>query len=188
MKKFTLLPNKKILPRLLLSLLCAVYLVVFCLLFFSKGIFVDGHFYRKSANLTAVTYKAASVGALYDRIVLKKYIDYCTIDLDDKATVTVYDDGSTDLNIHTVFTGQYSDEKWQQIATQQAETMRFFGKKPWLLPVVGAVLLFLAKRYSTQVYTFLFPRKAAGEGWYRLVDRAFYICLVLVLLYLVIPI
>ena len=187
MKHFTIQPNRKFLRCLLLSLFIAVYAAVFFFSFFSKGIFVDGKFYRKSANLTSVTYKAASIGADYRQIVLKKYIDYCTIHLDDKSTVTVYPDGSTDLEIHTQFTGTYSDEMWQHIAAQSAETIRGFGNKPWFVPVMAVVLLFAAKLNSTRLYSLIFPQKAAGERWYTFVDRTFYICLVFVLLYLVIP-
>ena len=107
--------------NLLLSIFFVIYLVLFVYLFFNKGIYVDGHFYKKSANLTQITYSANSLGADFDKIVLEKFIDKSIITIDDKYTVTVFSSGSFDNVVSTSSEISTIDADWLSIANQSAE-------------------------------------------------------------------
>lgn len=165
----------------------AVYIAVFCILFFAKGIYVNSSFYRKSANLTTVSYKAASLGADFEGIVLNKLMDYSTITVDGKTTVTVYPDKTFTVSGEEINPEIFNSIDWVTIANQSNEGIRGFGSKHWALAFILWLVLLLCKIYGVQLYELLNPNKAAGEGYYRLLDVAFYLCSAAVLIYLVIP-
>ncbi len=178
---------RQLTKNLLLSIFFVIYLVLFVYLFFNKGIYVDGHFYKKSANLTQITYSANSIGADFDKIVLEKFIDKSIITIDDKYTVTVFSSGSFDNVVSTSSEISSIDADWLSIANQNAEKIRGFGQKPWFGVVIIYILFFLSKKYNVQLYSFFRRGKAAGEKYYRCFDIAFNIFCVAALIYLIIP-
>lgn len=172
---------------LALSIFLVFYLVVFWYLFFNKGIYVDGHFYKKSANLTQVCYTASSIGAEYKQIVLEKYIDKSLITIDGEYTVSVFSDGSSEPVVTADSRLADTAADWVSIANQDAEGIRGFGQKPWFAVVIIYVLFFLAKKYNVQIYSFFRRGRAAGENYYRYFDRVFNIFCIVALIYLILP-
>ena len=178
---------KKFNRHLLLSIFVVLYLVIFVYLFFNKGIYIDGHFYKKSANLTQITYSSSSIGADFDKIVLKKFIDKSIITIDDEYTVSVFSSGSFDNVVSVDSEISSIDADWLSIALQEAESIRGFGKKPWFAVVIMYILFFLSKKYNVQLYSFFCRGKAAGEKYYRCFDIAFNAFCIIALIYLIIP-
>lgn len=179
--------TQKLTRNLAISIFLAVYLVVFFFLFTGKGIYINGHFYKKSANLTQITYSASSIGADFDQIVLEKFIDKSIITIDNKYTVSVFSSGSfsTVASVDSSLTD--IDADWVAIAEQRAETMRGFGKKPWFAVAAFYIVFFVSKKYNVQLYSFFRKGKAAGENYYRIFDTVFSIFCILALVYLIIP-
>lgn len=182
---FTKFTNK-FTRHLAISIFLVLYLVFFIFLFTQKGIHLYGHFYKKSANLTQITYKAASFGADFKEIKLQKFIDKSLITVDDSFSVTVYADKSFDI-VAGSDTTVMPDIDWALISSQKAERMRGFGSKHWA--AVGAVyiLLFLSRHYNTRLYSFFNKNKAAGENYYRIFDRFFVAACIMALIYFILP-
>ncbi len=181
--KFT----KHLTKNLAISIFFVFYLIIFVYLFLNKGIYLDGHFYKKSANLTQITYKASSLNADFEQIVLEKYIDKSLITIDGKYTVSVFSSGSSDNVVSVDNEISHIDADWLSIANQDSERMRCFGNKPWHLVVLVYILFFLAKKYNVQLYSFFRKGRAAGEGYYKAFDAIFSIFCIAVLIYLIIP-
>ena len=112
----------KLSKKLILSIFLAIYPVVFWLSFSSKGIFVNGHFYKKSANMTTVTYNCRNPFAEYKKIVLQKQFDGSVITVDNEYVVAISDDGSWQQTAgeNTVAL----DIDWSIIANQSTENLR----------------------------------------------------------------
>lgn len=179
---------EKLKRHIILTVLFLLYVVAFWFLFFTKGIYVEGHFYRKSANLTQISYTSADSGADFEKIIMQKHIDKSVISADDKLTVTIYKNDTVSVSCDENCDVQLSDEQWLAIADQSAESYRGFGSKPWLLVLVVLAAAVFVKRYSPQVYSFFFRNKAANENYYKTVDIIFKVVLAAGLLYLIIPI
>ncbi len=175
--------RKKFTKTFCLSIFMIVYFTIFWFMFFTKGIFINEHFYKKSANLNTITYSAFDVGCEFDKIVLQKKIDKTIITVDDKYIVTVFN------NNDIVYS---SDEKididWKKIATQKGETIRKLGKRPWPLAIIFAVLFFVVRKYNSQIYSFVYKNKVAGEKYYKYFDIIFSIFCIFTLIYLILPI
>ena len=178
---------QKFKKHLLLSLLFILYLFAFWFLFFTKGIYVDGHFYRKSANLTTITYTCKSPFADFKSIRLEKQLNSSVITIDDSCVMTVNSDGIVSLEKGAFTEETLPHAQWDRIADQSAEQNRGFGTKPWVLVLLLFAAVSLIKRYSTEVYTFLRRNRAAGEGYYKAVDIAFRLVWIAGLVYLIIP-
>ena len=181
--KFT----QKLTRNIAISIFFVFYLIIFVYLFLNKGIYLNGHFYKKSANLTQITNSAASLNAEFEQITLEKYIDKSIISIDNKHSVTILNPESTNpvITTDTVLEGINAD--WVSIARQDAERMRRFGNKPWYLVVLVYVLFFAAKKYNVQLYTFFHRNKAAGEAYYKAFDTIFTVFCMIALIYLIIP-
>lgn len=187
MEHFIFKLNRKFTKNLAVSIFLVVYLIIFWFLFFNKGIYLDGHFYKKSANLTQITYSASSFGADFNKIVLEKYMDKSLITIDDTYTVSVFYSGSFDKVVSVDKTISNIDADWLSIASQEAERIRGFGNKPWYAVVLVYILFFLAKKYNVQLYSFFRKGRAAGEKYYRYFDAAFTVFCITALIYLIIP-
>ncbi|MBQ7283653.1 MAG: hypothetical protein IJW74_02195, partial [Oscillospiraceae bacterium] len=84
--------------KIILALFLVLYLIVFWFLFFTKGIYVDGHFYKKSANLTTITYTCRNPFADYKKIVLQKQLGGAVITIDDAYILTVNSSGGVSID------------------------------------------------------------------------------------------
>ncbi|MBE6887268.1 MAG: hypothetical protein E7484_02470 [Ruminococcaceae bacterium] len=187
MEHFSFQFTKKFTKNLAVSIFFVVYFIIFWFLFFNKGIYLDGHFYKKSATLTQITYSASSLGADFDRIVLEKYMDKSLITIDDKYMVSVFSSGSFDTVVSADREIENISADWPAIASQKAERIRGFGNKPWYAVALVYILFFLAKRYNVQLYSFFRKGRAAGEKYYRYFDAAFTVFCIAALIYLIIP-
>ena len=179
---------KKFRKNLLFCALIILYLVAFWLLFFTKGIYVNGSFYKKSANLTQISYTSASPFADFDSIVVQKYVDSTTVTVDDVYTITVTDDGSW------IYTGYISDTStlenidWYAVAAQQTEQNRGFGTKLWIPSLLCLVFAVLAKYNSTKLYELFNKNKAANETYYKMVNTITTVIIIVCLVYFIIPV
>lgn len=182
-RKFT----KKSTRILALSVFLVTYLIIFSFLFLQKGIHLDGHFYKKSANLTQITYTAASFGADFEQIVLQKFIDKSLITIDGMHTVTVFSSGSFNTVVSVDRALADTNADWVSIASQEAENIRGFGSKNWIAVLVIYILLFLSRHYNTQIYNFFRKGKAAGENYYRVFDITFVAACIAALIYFILP-
>lgn len=175
--------RKKITRTFYLFIFLIIYFITFWFMFFTKGIFVNEHFYKKSANLNTITYSAFDVGCEFDKIVLQKQIDKSIITVDGKYIVTVFN------NNDIIYS---SDEKidldWEKIATQKGETIRKLGQRPWPLAIILAIVFFIARKYNAQIYSFIYRNRAAGEKYYKYFDIIFSIFCIFTLIYLILPI
>ena len=181
--RFTLKSTK----NFAISIFFVFYLVVFIYLFLNKGIYLNGHFYKKSANLTQVTYTAASLNAEFEQITLEKYIDKSIITVDNAYTVKVFNADSVSAVVRADPALEKVNIDWISIARQDTERIRGFGNKPWYVAVIMCVLFFLAKQYNVQIYAFFRRNKAAGESYYKIFDTIFTLFCIIVLIYLIIP-
>lgn len=170
-----------------LSVFFALYLIVLWFSFTSKGIYLDGHFYRKSANLTTITYTCRSPFASHRKIVMQKQVDTAVITVDENWKITVNADGSWQQTAgeDNIF---ISETHWDNIASQTAETTRGNAKKqPYFIVFLVYALFVLSKIFSTRVYEFLFRGKAANESYYKAFDIVFTIITSIVLIYFILP-
>lgn len=174
--------------HLIISVLLVLYLIAFWFLFFAKGIYVDGYFYKKSANLTTVTYTCKNPSADFKRIILEKQLNKSVITIDDSYVLTVNSAGGVSIDGNTGPDSNLPDARWDLIANQSAERSRGFGSKPWYIVILIFCAMFLIRKYSTQFYSFIFKNKAAGEGYYKAVNIAFNIVYIAGLVYLIIPV
>ncbi len=180
--------TSKLKKHLILTIFFVLYFMAFWFLFFTKGIYVDGHFYKKSANLTTITYTCKNSAAEFEKIVLQKQLDYSIITLDDDYVLTVNSAGGVSIDGNMGPDSTLPDARWDLIADQSAERNRGFGSKPWILVLVVFVVMFIVKRYSTQVYTLFRKNRAAGESYYKAVDIIFKVVCIAGLVYLIIPV
>lgn len=172
-----------------LSVFFVVYLVVLWFSFSSKGIFVDGHFYRKSANMTTVTYTCRNPFADFKRIRLEKQVDKSVITLDDSYTITVNSKGGVSTEGNTGIADNLPDARWDLIADQSAESSRIAAThQPYFLVFIVYGLFVLSKIYSAKVYEFIFRNRAAGENYYRIFDIVFTVITVSVMIYFILPV
>ena len=178
---------KKFRRNLLVCALVILYLIAFWLLFFTKGIYVNGSFYRKSANLTQISYTSASPLADFDSIVVQKYVDSTTVTVDNTCTVTVSADGSWVCSDTVAENSALNGIDWHAVATQQTEQNRGFGTKLWIPALLCLAFAVFAKFNSTKLYEYFNKNKAANERYYKLVDVITKIVIIAVLLYLIIP-
>ncbi|MBE6894599.1 MAG: hypothetical protein E7483_03280 [Ruminococcaceae bacterium] len=182
--------NKSI-PRftkvITLSVFFILYLAVLWFSFNSKGIYLDGHFYKKSANLTTVTYTCRNPFAHHKKIVLQKQVDKSVITIDGSQQITVNKDsswqqtaGSTDAFV--------TETDWVYIAQQKAETTRGNARKqPYFIVFIIYILFALSKIFSAKIYEFFFRGKAAGEKYYKIFDIVFDAVTAVVLIYFILP-
>ena len=178
---------RKLARHLVLALFLLLYLVAFWFLFFTKGIYADGHFYRKSANLTTVTYTCRSPFAEHKTITLEKQVDGAVITIDGEYELTVANNGSILLENGTFTEDTLPDVDWNRIADQSAERNRGFGEKWWIATLVIMAAALFVNRYSTEVYNFFNRSKAANESYYLWVGRASKAICIIGLIYLIIP-
>ena len=181
-------PALKFSKIFILSVFFAIYLVILWFSFSAKGIFVDGHFYRKSANMTSVTYTCRNPFADYKKIVLQKQVDGAVITIDGRYTISVHSDGSwqqTDNSSLIIL----PNTDWASVADQSAESSRIAAThQPYFLTFIVYGLFALSKIYSTKVYEFLFKNRAAGENYYRIFDMVFTFATAAVMLYFILPV
>jgi len=181
----------KYIPRfnkvIALSVFFVLYLVVLWFSFTAKGIYFDGHFYKKSANLTTITYICRNPFASHKKIVLQKQVDISVVTVDDTYEFTVNKDGSwqqtdsTGIDIAPGF-------DWNVIAHQNAETTRGNARKqPYFVVFVVYALFVLSKIFSTKIYEIIFKGKAAGERYYKIFDIVFDVITAVVLIYFILP-
>ena len=181
-------PTIKSSKLFILSVFFVLYLIVFWLSFFSKGIFVQEHFYRKSSNLTAVTYTCRNPFAEYKKIVLQKQVDKDTLTIDGAYTVNVYKDGTVEKS-ENMPDDILPGTDWAAVADQSLEGSRgFLTGQPYFLVFILYVLLALSKIYSTRVYSILFRNRAAGESYYRIFDNVFTAATIIVMVYFILPV
>ena len=175
----------KFTKTILLALIFALYFVILWFSFSSKGIYLDGHFYKKSANLTTVTYTCNSPFAQYKKIILEKQVDKTEITIDSSHTITIDNDGNWRQTGGDALPGNVN---WSAIAQQQTETTRGSAKKQQYIIVSACYIAFaVSKFYSTKVYEFLFKNKAAGENYYRVFNIVFAVVTVIVMIYFLLP-
>ena len=178
---------RKLAKHLVFTAFIVLYLVAFWLLFFTKGIYVDGHFYKKGANLTTITYTCRNPLADYKTITLQKQKDSATITVDDDYTLTVNSAGGISIESDKSISQKLPDAEWDKIADQSAERNRGFGKKRWIITLLLMIGAFFANRYSTEVYNFFNRNKAANDRYYLWVNRISKAIYILGLIYLIIP-
>ena len=175
--------------NILLALFFVIYLIIFWFLFFTKGIYVDGHFYKKSANLTTVTYTCRNPFADYKKIVMQKQMNTTIIAVDDAYVLTVNSAGGVSIEGDMGLTQTLPDARWDLIATQEAETSRgIVLKQSYITVFILYALFFLAKHYNTRIYEFFRRSKAPGENYYRIFDKAFTVITIAVLIYFILPV
>ena len=178
---------RKLAKHMILTIFFLIYLVAFWFLFFTKGIYAEGHFYRKSANLTTITYTCNSPLAEYKTITLQKQVDGAVITVDEEYVLTVNSNGVVSLKNGTFAEHSFSDADWSRIADQSAERNRGFGEKWWIATLVIMAAALFVNRYSTEVYNFFNRSKAANESYYLWVGRISKAICILGLIYLIIP-
>ena len=177
---------QKFRKHLLVCALIILYLVAFWLLFFTKGIYVNGSFYKKSANLTQISYTSASPFADFDSIVVQKYVDSTTVTVDDVYTITVTDDGSWIYTGYISNTSTLENIDWYAVATQQTEQNRGFGTKLWIPSLLCLVFSVFAKYNSTKLYELFNKNKAANEKYYKLTNTITTVIIIVCLVYFII--
>ena len=182
--KPTMKPGK----TLLLSVFFVLYLAILWFSFSSKGIMADGHFYKKSASMTTITYTCRNPFAQHKKIVLQKQVDKNIITVDDTFTVTVTKDGTIEKNA-----GMPDDifalTDWVAIADQSTEASRAASThQPYFMVFIVYGLFVLSKIYSTKVYEFLFKNRAAGENYYKVFDIVFTVVTAAVMIYFILPV
>ncbi len=187
MKFFSTKRSTKFTRHLAFSLFLVLYLVVFAFLFMQKGIYLNSHFYKKSANLTEITYSAASAACDFEQIKLQKFIDKSLITVDGQYEVNVFSSGSFHTVVSVDKSLEHLDADWVAIASQQAERIRGFGNKRWVWVLCIYALLFLSRKYNVQLYSFFNRGKAAGENYYRIFDIVFVSACIAGLIYFIIP-
>ena len=169
-------------------LLSAIYLGIFWFSFFSKGIFIDGNFYKKSANMTTVTYSCRNPFADYKKIVLQKQKSGAEIIIDNRYKIVVDGHGNWQQTDSTGLT-VLPDEPWHLVAQQATETSRGpSSRQPYGVVLIGYILFVLAKIFNPRVYSFFFRNRAAGEGYYRGFNIVFVAVTAVVLVYFILPI
>ncbi len=179
----------KLIKIIRLSLFFAFYLVILWFSFSSKGIFVDGHFYKKSANMTTVTYTCRNPFADFRKIVLEKQVDKSVIRLDDSYTLTVNNNGGVSIEGNMGPDGNLPDAHWDLIASQSAESSRIAAThQPYFIVFIVYGLFILSKIYSTKVYEFFFRNRAAGESYYKVFDIVFTAVTAAVMIYFILPV
>ena len=178
---------KKFRKNLLVCALIALYLVAFWLLFFTKGIYVNDHFYKKSANLTQITYTSRNPLADFDSIIVQKYVDKTAISVDDAYIIDVSANGSWSCTEYAGDTSVIDKIDWYAIATQQTEQNRGFGQKCWIFALVCLVVTLYCRFNSTKLYEIFNKNKAAGEGYYKLINISTAVVVAAVLVYLILP-
>ncbi|MBR2029217.1 MAG: hypothetical protein IKA10_09600 [Oscillospiraceae bacterium] len=172
-----------------LSVFFAVYLVVLWFSFSSKGIFVDGHFYKKSANMTTITYTCRNPFADFKKIILEKQVDGSVIKIDDSYTLTVNKNGDVSIADNTSIDGNLPDARWDLIANQSAESTRIAAThQPYFLVFIVYGLFALSRIYSAKVYEFVFRNRAAGESYYRIFNIVFTVITAAVMVYFILPV
>ena len=178
---------RKLAKHMILTIFFLIYLVAFWFLFFTKGIYADGHFYRKSANLTTITYTCSSPLAEYKTITLQKQVDGAVITVDGEYILTVDSNGVVSPENGTFAEQSFSDVDWSRIADQSAERNRGFGEKWWIATLVIMAAALFVNRYSTEVYNFFNRSKAANESYYLWVGRISKAIFIIGMIYLIIP-
>ena len=178
---------RKLAKHMILTIFFLIYLVAFWFLFFTKGIYADGHFYRKSANLTTITYTCSSPLAEYKTITLQKQVDGAVITVDEEYVLTVNSNGVVSPENGTFAEQSFSDVDWNRIADQSAERNRGFGEKWWIATLVIMAAALFVNRYSTKVYNFFNRSKAANESYYLWVGRISKAIFIIGMIYLIIP-
>lgn len=169
------------------ALFCVVYILFLWFTFMSKGIYIDGHFYKKSSNLTTITYTCTSSKADFDTIVLKKHKDRSEITVDGVYKIII-DQSGTATAANDASAAVLDAADWASVASQKAEGIRGFGRKPWKIVLAVYALILLAKVFSTKLYSIFKPGHAASENYYKTVDMIFYISTLLVPVFISIPV
>ncbi|MBR2503430.1 MAG: hypothetical protein IKB62_04820 [Oscillospiraceae bacterium] len=178
---------RKLTKHLILTILLLLYLVAFWFLFFTRGIYVEGHFYRKEANLTTVTYTCRNPFAQHKTITLQKQANRSVITVGSDYVLTVDSDKGVSVEGDMGVNQTLPDARWDMIADQSAECNRGFGGKLWVLTLLLMAGAFFINRYSTKVYNFFNRNKAANDNYYLWVGRISKAIYVLGLIYLIIP-
>ena len=182
-------PTLKFSKVFILSVFFAIYLIVLWFSFSSKGIFVDGHFYKKSANMTTITYTCRNPFAEVKKIVLEKQVDGSVIKIDDSYTLTVNKNGGISIADNTSIDGNIPDAHWDMVADQSAESTRIAAThQPYFLVFIVYGLFALSKIFSARVYGFIFKNRAAGESYYRIFDTVFTVITIAVMVYFILPV
>ena len=176
--------NFNIKRSIFIIFLFIVYIVVFCNIFFAKGIFINGEFYKKSANLTTVTYSSYSLNCTFDVIKLEKQLSKSIIKIDDKYSFELENGVCSPTSLPENITC----DDLINIASQQNETTFKLGTKHWQIPIIIFAVLFLLKFNSTKIYYILNKNKAPKENYYKITDIVFYTVSALILIYFIIPV
>ena len=178
---------RKLARHLILTIFFVLYLVAFWFLFFTKGIYADGHFYKKSANLTTITYTCRNPFAEHKTITLQKHVDSAVITVDDDYVLTVNSEVGVSIDGDMSTTQTLPDAQWDKIADQSAERNRGFGKKWWIVTLAVMAAALMTNRYSTEVYSFFHRNKAANDNYYLWIGRISKAVCIIGLIYLIIP-
>ncbi|MEG0020883.1 MAG: hypothetical protein RR728_10070 [Oscillospiraceae bacterium] len=176
--------KKNIKKSVCLAIFFIVYIIIFLFMFFSKGIFVNDNFYKKSANINTITYTAVK-NSTPKTLVVQKQIggggkiiaDGAEIVLSSDGTVT-YPDG---FNQELV-----TAETVKSIILQRGETHRGSGNFTWIFVAIIYIVFMLLKRFNTQIYIFFNRSKAPGESYYKYFDFGFTLFCIVALIYLIV--
>ena len=172
----------------ILSVFFALYLGLLWFSFSSKGIYADGHFYKKSANMTTITYTCRNPFARHKEIVLQKQVNKNIITIDNTFTVSVHNDGTVTKS-DNMSDDILPDTDWTAIARQDTESSRGTStRQPYFLVFIVYGLFTLSKIYSASVYGFFFKNRAAGESYYRIFDIVFTVVTAVVMVYFILPV
>lgn len=182
--------GKRLLRNILVVLVLAVWLVIYFVLFSTKGIYVNDNFYRKSPNITQINYYAANRSTLPQEIVLKKNIGHSFTFIIDGQTLDVVVD--TDANGNAIAVAEdYTADNFQgvhlsdlaMIAAQKSETIR--GRWTSLALVVLLVIASLAAKLNAgRLYTLKSKTKVPSERYYMFFDIGLCLITVAGILYL----
>lgn len=150
--------------KALLLLLFALWAAVYFYLFFSKGIFVNDIFYKKSANINTITYTSTEKSVTPQRIILKKQIGDSSLIIADEKEILI----KLSENITEGFEGIDADTL-MNIAKQNSETYRGSKSKIVLIASI-ALLLAVLRLFIGKIYSALFKNRIPSENFYNYFD------------------
>lgn len=180
-------PISRRIKIIFLSVFFVFYAVFLWLSLSQTGILIDGHFYKKNANMTTITYSCSNMFADCRKITLQKQFESTVITIDENCTMTFDKSGNiVESDCANGFILPEAD--WSAVASQDAEITKGTAKKqPYFLVFIVYALFLLSKIFNTKVYEFFFKGKAAGESYYKAFDVIFTIVTLAVLIYFILP-
>ncbi|MEG1895152.1 MAG: hypothetical protein RR162_02845 [Oscillospiraceae bacterium] len=176
--------KKNVKKNVILAVFFVAYIIIFLFMFFSKGIFINDNFYKKSANINTITYTCRK-NAAPKQVVVQKQIDGGGRIVADGSIITLLPDGTV------VYPEGFDSAILEQstikaLVLQQGETHRGDGNFTWIFVAIIYIAFMLLKRYNTQIYAIFNRNKAPGESYYRYFDAGFTIFCIAALIYLIV--